>query len=218
MLWYKFLLNKVDFHMPKSKDKKLTPKQQKFVDEYLIDLNATQAAIRAGYSAKTAGWIGQQLLAKTHISEAIQARRDALSRKIEVTQERIVEEMARVAFFDIRNLLNSDGSLVPIKQLSNDAAAAIAGIDIVQIGNSEVGIGHVLKYKFPDKNKALENLAKMLGHFGKVSELEKLQAEKLRRELEEDPSAEDSDYRNNRRILIVPHDARIQGNGQHSTE
>ena len=64
--------------MPKSKDKKLTPKQQKFVDEYLIDLNATQAAIRAGYSAKTAGWIGQKLVAKSHISESIRKRRDAL--------------------------------------------------------------------------------------------------------------------------------------------
>lgn len=150
--------------MPKSKDKKLTAKQQKFVDEYLIDLNATQAAIRAGYSVKTAGWIGQQLLVKTHISEAIKARRYELSRKAEVTQERIVLEMARLAFMDIRSLFNEDGSLIPIKQLSDSAAAAIAGIDIVQIGNSEVGVGHVMKYKLPDKNRALENLARILGH------------------------------------------------------
>ncbi|MBP9869902.1 MAG: terminase small subunit [Nitrosomonas sp.] len=167
MLWYKFLLNKVDFHMPKSKDKKLTPKQQKFVDEYLIDLNATQAAIRAGYSAKTAEWIGPQLLGKSHVAAAIKARRDELSRKTEVTQERIILEMSRLAFMDIRSLFNPDGSLIPIKQLSDSAAAAIAGIDVVQIGNSDVGVGHVMKYKLPDKNKALENLARILGYFDK---------------------------------------------------
>ena len=195
--------------MPKSKDKKLTPKQQKFVDEYLIDLNATQAAIRAGYSAKTAGWIGQQLLAKTHISEEIQSRRQELSEKTQVTQERIVLEMKRLALFDVRSLFRADGTPIPISELSDDAAAAIVGLDVVSIGNSESGIGQVVKYKLPDKNKSLENLAKILGHFERRSELERLQAEKLRRELEEGDSSADDEYRNNRRILIVSHDARL---------
>ena len=198
--------------MPKSKDKKLTPKQQKFVDEYLIDLNATQAAIRAGYSAKTAGWIGQKLVAKSHISESIRKRRDALSKKTEVSQERIVLEMKRLALFDVRNFFRDDGTPIPIKELSDDAAAAIVGLDVVSIGNSESGIGQVIKYKLPDKNKSLENLAKILGHFERRSDLEKLQAEKLRRELEESDSSADDEYRNNRRILIVPHDARLQDN------
>ena len=199
--------------MPKSKDKKLTPKQQKFVDEYLIDLNATQAAIRAGYSAKTAGWIGQKLVAKSHISESIRKRRDALSKKTEVSQERIVLEMKRLALFDVRNFFRDDGTPIPIKELSDDAAAAIVGFDVVSIGNAESGVGQVIKYKLPDKNKSLENLAKILGHFERRSELEKLQAEKLRRELEESDSSADEEYRNNRRILIVPHDARLPGNG-----
>ena len=198
--------------MPKSKDKKLTPKQQKFVDEYLIDLNATQAAIRAGYSAKTAGWIGQKLVAKSHISESIRKRRDALSKKTEVSQERIVLEMKRLALFDVRNFFRDDGTPIPIKELSDDAAAAIVGFDVVSIGNAESGVGQVIKYKLPDKNKSLENLAKILGHFERRSELEKLQAEKLRRELEESDSSADDEYRNNRRILIVPHDARLQDN------
>jgi len=153
--------------MQKIKNKKLTPKQKKFVDEYLIDLNATQAAIRAGFSAKTAEWIGPQLLGKSHVAAAIKARRDELSRKTEVTQERIILEMSRLAFMDIRSLFNADGSPIPIKQLSDAAAAAISGIDVVQIGNSDVGVGHVMKYKLPDKNKALENLARILGYFDK---------------------------------------------------
>lgn len=153
--------------MTKSKKNKLTAKQERFVEEYLIDLNATQAAIRSGYSAKTAEWIGPQLLGKSHVAAAIKDRRDELSRKTEVTQERIVLEMSRLAFMDIRNLFNADGSPVPIKQLSDAAAAGIAGIDVVSIGNNDVGIGHVIKYKLPDKNKALENLARILGYFDK---------------------------------------------------
>lgn len=150
--------------MPKAKCEKLTPKQQKFVEEYLIDLNATQAAIRAGYSAKTAGRIAQELLIKTHISYAIKSRRDALSKKTEVSQERIVAEMARLAFLDCRKFFNDDGTPIPIHKLSDDAAAAIVGVDVVQIGNAEIGVGSVIKYKMPDKNKALENLAKILGY------------------------------------------------------
>jgi phage terminase small subunit len=68
----------------------LRPKQQRFVDEYLIDLNATQAAIRAGYSAKTARQIGEQNLSKIDIKEAIQARMAARSQNTEVTQEWVV--------------------------------------------------------------------------------------------------------------------------------
>lgn len=199
--------------MSKASDKNLTPKQKKFVEEYLIDLNATQAAIRAGYSAKTAGRIAQELLTKTHISYAIKSRRDALSKKTEVSQERIVAEMARLAFLDCRKFFNDDGTPIPIHKLSDDAAAAIVGVDVVQIGNAEIGVGSVIKYKMPDKNKALENLAKILGYLDRVSDLEKMQAEKLRRELEERGDAVDDEYRKNRRILIVPSDARLHGNG-----
>lgn len=69
----------------------LTPKQQRFVDEYLIDLNATQAAIRAGYSAKNADKIGSELLGKTRVSEAIAAAQDARKARTELTQDMVVE-------------------------------------------------------------------------------------------------------------------------------
>ncbi len=75
--------------------------------------------------------------------------------------------MSRLAFMDIRNLFNADGSPVPIKQLSDAAAAGISGIEVVSIGSGEFGIGHVMKYRMPDKNKALENLAKILGFMDK---------------------------------------------------
>ena len=71
----------------------MTPKQAAFVDEYLIDLNATQAAIRAGYSAKTAGWIGNQQLAKTHISAEIAKRMEDRSKRTEITQDRVLTDI-----------------------------------------------------------------------------------------------------------------------------
>lgn len=143
----------------------LTDKQSRFVEEYLIDLNATQAAIRAGYSAKTAGWICQQLLTKTHIQQAIQKRRTALSKKAEITQERVLQEYARLAFFDPRKVFNSTGAPKLIHELDDDTAAAIVGLDVVQVGNSEVGVGDVLKYKLADKKGALDSVARHLGMF-----------------------------------------------------
>ena len=144
--------------------RKLTPKQERFIDEYLKDLNGTQAAIRAGYSAKSANESAARLLAKDSISSEIAARRKRLSESCEITRERVIKEMARLAFFDVRRLFDDQGNPFHISKLDDDAAAAINGLDVSTVGNSEMGVGQVLKYKIPDKNKALENLAKILGH------------------------------------------------------
>lgn len=156
-----------------AKRNKLTPKQERFIDEYLIDLNATQAAIRAGYSSKRADAIGYDLLRNTGIQNGISAKRKTLSESIKVTQERIVQEMARLAFVDCRNFFKDDGTPIPIHQLGDDAAAAIVGLEVAAIGNNEIGVGQVLKYKIPDKNRALENLARILGYFDKDNQQKK---------------------------------------------
>ena len=77
---------------------KLTDKQKRFVDEYLVDLNATAAAKRAGYSEKSASRIAIELLNKTHVSAEIQKRQAKLRGKLEITQERVLEELAAIAF------------------------------------------------------------------------------------------------------------------------
>ena len=146
-------------------DRGLTPKQQRFVEEYLVDLNATQAAIRAGYSAKTAEWIGPQLLGKNHVAEAVRTGRAALSKRTEITQDRVLQEYARIAFLDPRKLFNSTGAPKPIHELDDDTAAAIVWLDVVQVGNAEVGVGDVLKYKLADKKGALDSVARHLGMF-----------------------------------------------------
>jgi phage terminase small subunit len=110
----------------------LTNKQRRFVDEYLIDLNATQAAIRSGYSAKNADKIGSQLLGKTRVSDEIASKMKQREQRTHITQDRVLQELARIAFFDIRKLYNEDGTLKKPTDLDDDAAAVLAGVDVVE--------------------------------------------------------------------------------------
>lgn len=146
-------------------DRGLTPKQARFVEEYLLDLNATQAAIRAGYSAKRADAIGFENLRKPGIAAAIEAAKSERSQRTQVTIDRVVQELARLAFFDARKLLADDGTPLPLSELDEDTARAIIGVDIARIGNGEVGVGEVLKFKLADKKGALELLGKHLAMF-----------------------------------------------------
>ena len=83
----------------------LSPKQKRFVAEYLIDLNATQASIRAGYSLRRAAQNGYELLRKGPVAQAVAARQAELADRIGVTVERIVTELARIGFSDIRDVV-----------------------------------------------------------------------------------------------------------------
>lgn len=149
----------------------LTPKQERFVQEYLVDLNATAAAKRAGYSEKTAYAIGQQNLRKLEIQTAIQEAKDNLSRRTEVTQEMIIRETAKLAFFDVRKLFDENGKPLEISSLDDDTAAALVGLDVQDIyadGEGEKAFaGYVKKYKMADKLRALELLGKYTGAFEK---------------------------------------------------
>lgn len=110
--------------------KPLTPKQQQFVAEYLIDLNATQAAIRAGYSAKTANEQASRLLTNVSVRSAIEVAKAKRMERVEITQDRVLLELARIAFFDIRKLYGPDGGLKKPHELDDDAAAVLAGVDV----------------------------------------------------------------------------------------
>lgn len=152
---------------PTAKPATLNDRQSRFVDEYLVDLNATQAAIRAGYSKKTAGSQGFDLLKKPEIASEIEKRRQIVAEKTGLTTERLLQEAMRLAFFDIRKLVDKDGKPLPLNQLDDDTAAAIQGLDVATVGNNDVGVGEVLKYKIADKNSAIERLFKHMGLFEK---------------------------------------------------
>lgn len=142
----------------------LTPKQKRFVAEYLIDLNATAAARRAGYSAKTADRIGPELLGKTCVSEAIQQAIQEREKRTEITQDMVLQETAKLAFFDIRKMFDNNGKPLDISRLDDDTAAALVGLDVQDIADPDGDyVGYVKKYKMADKVKALELLGK---HFG----------------------------------------------------
>lgn len=139
---------------------KLTDKQQCFVDEYLIDLNATQAAIRAGYSAKTADRIGPELLGKTCVSEAISKKMAARSRRTGVNAERVVLELAKVAFAKMTDIVDSKGRIK--EDASPDDLACIESIKYKESDN-EYGGSVEREVKIASKLKALELLGKHLG-------------------------------------------------------
>ena len=154
--------------------RKLAPMQSVFVQEYLIDLNATQAAIRAGYSAKTAEQQGYQLLQKPSVQAAIAARQKERGERTSVTADRVLLEAARLALFDPRKLFNDDGSPKGITELDDDTAAAVAGIEVVEqfegSGKDRVFVGYLKKYRIADKNSALEKLFRHHGLYERDNE------------------------------------------------
>lgn len=148
----------------------INKKQAQFVKEYLIDLNATQAAIRAGYSAKTADRIGPELLGKTCVAEAIRLEMEARSKRTEISQDRVLQEYAKLAFLDPRKFYDEQGNLIPVHQLPEDVAAALAGMDVAteRVGRDEDGkpeLATVRKIKLADKKGALDSVARHLGMF-----------------------------------------------------
>lgn len=144
----------------------LTPKQQRFVEEYLTDLNATQAATRAGYSARTANEQGSRLLANVSVRFAIETAQQERSRRTGITQDRVLQELARIAFFDLRRLYRDDGSLKGMHELDDDAAAVLAGVDVIESkgGDDERPVAEFTKkVKVPDKVAALALAMRHLG-------------------------------------------------------
>ena len=105
---------------------KLTAKQEAFVREYLIDMNAAGAARRAGYSEKMADKIGWQLLGKTRVSEAIAAAQKERAKRTLVTADGVIREFARVGFSDPRKLYRPDGTLKAPCEWDDDVAASIS--------------------------------------------------------------------------------------------
>lgn len=142
----------------------MTPKQSAFVREYLIDLNAAQAAVRAGYKASTAKEQGHRLLTNVHISAQIQRAMEERAIRTGITAERVVREVAKLAFLDIAGAFDAEGGLLPLKDMDPDVRAALASLEIAEISSPEgIAIGRVKKIKLADKVAALTLLMRHLG-------------------------------------------------------
>ncbi|HEV3143991.1 MAG TPA: terminase small subunit [Gemmataceae bacterium] len=143
----------------------LNPKQQRFVDEYVIDCNATQAAIRAGYSHNSAGSIGEENLKKPEIKKAIAEARAAQRQRTHITADRVLEEYAALAFSNIDQIFDFSGDtlrLRPASEIPLTARRALAAVKVrrhVEDGQ-EV---EILDFRLGDKLAALDKLAAHLG-------------------------------------------------------
>lgn len=139
---------------------KLTVKQQRFINEYLIDLNATQAAIRAGYSVKTANEQGAQNLAKLSIQQAISEKMAERSRRTGVNQDRVVLELAKIAFVKITDVVDLEGRIR--EDANEDDLACIESMKYKE-SESDTSSSVGREVKISSKLKALELLGKHLG-------------------------------------------------------
>ncbi len=168
----------------------MTPKQEAFVREYLIDLNATQAATRASYSARTANEQGARLLANVSVRSALTEAMQARAERTEITADRVLKELARIAFFDIRRLYNDDGSMKAPQDLDDEAAAVLAGVDVTEEfdgkGEKRKLVGYTKKAKVFDKGAALTLAMRHLGMLKDRLEVEDVtdRAEQMRKRRE----------------------------------
>jgi phage terminase small subunit len=159
----------------------LNAKRRKFVREYLLDLNATQAAIRAGYSRKTAGEIGHRLLKKVEIKKAIQRGMDAKAKRYEISQRRILEELAIVAYSDLKHYMDIDPDTGAIRakgfedmpEKTSRALRAIKEDRVIKedADGHKVTVFDKIRFELHDKLKALELLGKHIGMFADKMDL-----------------------------------------------
>ena len=154
----------------------LTEKQKLFVEEYLIDLNATQAAIRAGYSVKTAEQTGYQLLQKTSVSDEIAKAMAKRSRRTGINQDRVLMELAKIALVNPKDVINSEDGSVREDADKNDLAC-IQSVK-VKVSSGEKGTLIENEVKLNDKVRALELLGKHLGMWKDKVEVSGLEDEK----------------------------------------
>ena len=150
----------------------MTDAQKRFCDEYLIDLNATKA-YKVAYSRckkdETASVNGSKLLRNTKVQEYISRKQKEIEKRTEVTQDRVIKELAKIAFLDIRKLYTDNGQLKNVADLDSDTAGAISSLETLEeydgYGDDREKIGDTQKVKLLDKTKALELLGRHLGIF-----------------------------------------------------
>ena len=141
----------------------LTDKQEMFCREYLIDLNATQAAIRAGYSVKTANRIAAQNLSKLDIQNRIAELKTKRNEGIDIDADYVLKRLFEIDQMDVLDILRDDGTLKPITQWPKVWRITLQGMDIsttIQDFDEKTTETILKKIKWPDKVKNLELLGK----------------------------------------------------------
>lgn len=157
----------------------LTAKQDRFCEEYMVDVNGKKAAIRSGYSENTADMQASRLLTNDKVIEKIKELRIAQSQRTEITADRVLQEVYKIGFSDISKVMDKEGKLLPLSDWPAEMSAAISSIEVKEMS----GITQT-KVKLWDKNSALEKLFK---HHG-LYEHDNLQRNPLLVQMEELPA------------------------------
>ena len=180
----------------------LTPKQKRFCEEYLIDMNATQAAMRAGYSERTAYSMGQRLLKKVEVQEYIQKRMTSLEYRTGITQERVLNEIAAVAFANITDyaqVVDGKIKLTLTEDLTDEQKKGLAVIKEGKFG---------IEVKTYDKLKALQMLGDYLSLFTDKQRLaleqRKVEIEEKRLEIEQNRQANGVNKNDYGVVMLAP--------------
>lgn len=150
----------------------LTPKENRFVHEYLVDFNGIQAFVRAGYKSKSRSAIANrasrayELLHKPHIARVIEKRKAELLEKIDVETIQMLREAKRLSLSDPAKLFDEKGNLKSIHEIDEDTRRCIASIEVEELfegrGKNKETVGRLKKVKLWDKNAALDKLFRYL--------------------------------------------------------
>ncbi|MCM8583221.1 terminase small subunit [Pseudomonas aeruginosa] len=192
----------------------LTKKQRLFVEEYLVDLNATQAAIRAGYSTRRAAEIGYQLLQRPEVAQAIQAAMAERSKRTEVEADYVIRRLREIDEMDVLDILEDDGSFRSIRDWPRAWRQFLSGIEIAELfegrGDDRRIAGVLRKVKWPDKLRNLELLSRHVGTESAALDLElkRLDVAKKRAELKLLENPEDDAPPTSVAVTII--DARVR--------
>ena len=135
----------------------LTPKQQRFVEEYLIDLNATQAAIRAGYSEKTARDIGCENLAKPNIAKAIEEAQNKRQEQTQIDAAYVLKRLVEIDQMDVLDIMDDQMKIRPVNEWPKVWRQYVVNLENLELSDGE---GCFKKIKWPDKVKNLELLGR----------------------------------------------------------
>lgn len=147
----------------------ITEKQKRFCEEYLIDINGTQAAIRAGYSENTANEQASRLLTNVNISNYIEELRKAQQKRTEITADQVIKELAKVGFSNIQDYITDSNLISDLSKTDKGKAAAVASVK-KSVTRFDGGEKEVVEFKLWNKVDALEKLGRHLGIFEKDNE------------------------------------------------
>lgn len=148
-----------------AKTENTTERQKLFAYAYFNNGgNAAQAAIEAGYSERSAASTASEILKYPNVAALLAELNDKLKERAIVTKEQIAAELAKIGFSDIRQIFDADGNMLPVNEIPDTAAAALAGVDVDELYAGKDNIGQTKKVKMWDKLKALAQLTELYGY------------------------------------------------------